>query len=48
LKECTAAADAASPLVWPSHPPSMVADVSVSWCVALLMMMCAAAAVWEE
>jgi len=47
LKECTAAADAASPLVGPSHHPSMVADVSVSCCIALLMM-CAAAAVWEE
>jgi hypothetical protein len=44
LKECTAAADAAS------HTPSMVADVSVSCCIALLVMMCptAAAAVWEE
>jgi len=47
LKECTAAAEAASTLVGPSHDPSMVADVSVSCCMALLVMMCAAA-VWEE
>jgi hypothetical protein len=49
LKECTAAADAESPLVGPSHNASMVADVSVSCCEALFVMMCAAAAaVWEE
>jgi hypothetical protein len=49
LKECTAAADAASPLVGPSQNPSMVADLSVSCCIALLVIMCAAAAVvWQE
>lgn len=47
LKEWAAAADAVSPLVGPSHNPPIVADVSVSCCVALLVMY-AAAVVWEE
>jgi hypothetical protein len=49
LKECTAVADAVSPLVGPSQNPSMVADLPVSCYIALLVIMCAAAAVvWQE